>query len=360
MQAGLPARLEVEFLELTDGVLEPYESEWRDLERRNEFASPYLSFDWLSAWASVYRAPCLKLFRLLDEDGAVQALGLIEARSLGRLSFAGEPISPQRGLLCAAGFEDSAWLALAQHLDTCSYRWVTLDAEGAPSAAAVLPRARVTAVPFLSVELPRTFEEYLDGAPGRKQWVSRNLRLLERADGRVQRASNVPGALEEFVRLHQERALAKHERHPQVDMLLAATLERLANADSIELFLLELIVREKTLGVAVHLRYGDCMYTYNFGIATSEPGLSPGVLLEIAGIRDALACELKRFDFGPGQYKYKIKIGGTASDRFELVASSKSFRATLVAGSLVSFRKGRSLFGRNRLRQLADRVSHSR
>jgi CelD/BcsL family acetyltransferase involved in cellulose biosynthesis len=285
---------------------------------------------------------------------------LIEARSLGRLSFAGEPVSPHRGLLCAVGFEDSAWLALAQYLDTCSYRWVTLDAEGVPFAAAVLPRARTTVVPFLSVDLPRTFDEYLESAPGRRKSVSKKLRRQERAEGLIRRAARDSGALEEFVRLHQERALTKHERHPQVDMRLAEMLGRLESAYYIELFLLELIVREKTLGVAVHLRYGDCMYGYNLGIATSEPGLGPGILLEIAGIRDALDCELKRFDLGSGYYQYKVEIGGTVTDRLALVASSKSLRSALIAGSLVYYRKARSVFGRNRLRQLANRAFRSR
>lgn len=356
MRAGSPPRAEVELLGLEDGALSAYEDNWRDLERRSGFASPYVGFDWLNAWTSVYRPPCLKLFRISDENGTIQALGLIEARSHGRLFFAGEPVSTHRGFLCASGFEESAWLALAQYLETCSYHWVTLDAEGVPFAAAVLPRARTTVVPFLSVDLPQTFDEYLEGAADRRKLVSRKLRQQEKAEGLVRRATRDSGALEQFVRLHQERALAKHERHPQINMRLAEMLGRLEGAHGIELVLFELVVREKVLGVAVHLRYGDCAYFYNLGIATSEPGLSPGVLLAIAGIRDALDCGLKRFDLGSGHYRYKIELGGVVTDRLAIVASSKSLRAMLIAGSLVYFRKARGVFGRHRLRRLADRA----
>lgn len=360
MQASLSSQLDVEILELGSGLLAAHEAEWRDLERRSAFASPYVGFDWLSAWASVYRPPSLKLFRLTTGDGTVQALGLVEVGKLGRLSFAGAPISPHRGLLCAAELEKAAWQELARHLSTCSYRWVTLDTEGESQAAMVLPRARTTVVPFLSIELPRTFDEYLEGSPGRKRWVMRNLRLLDKAGGLVRPSPNAANALTEFVRLHQERALAKHERHPQIEPRLATMLEQLTSARSIELVVYEVILREKTLGVAVCLAYGSRMFGYNLGIATSERSLSPGILLAIASIRGAVDRGLKCLDLGSGEYPYKVKLGGVSVDHFDVVASSKSLRSTVIATALVSLRKGRSIFGRNRLRQLADRVSHSR
>lgn len=133
-------------------------------------------------------------------------------------------------------------------------------------------------------------------------------------------------------------------------------LESLATAPSPELVVDEVQTAGETVGVSLHLAYGRCMYSYNIGVDTSAPGISPGLVLELAAIRDAIERGFEGFDFGTGYYKYKEELGGAPVERFSIMATSPSVRGVAVGLSRAAVRHGRRLIGRRhiaRLRSLA-------
>jgi CelD/BcsL family acetyltransferase involved in cellulose biosynthesis len=262
------------------------------------------------------------------------ALGLLESAAGDRWRFAGWPVSPERGLLCGAAREAEVWRAFARWLRERSRVWTTLDGEGLASVARLVPGARLRPVVYPALDLPDSFDEYLRQRPPRtRKRLKYASRDAERAGGRIYEPEDRARALRDFHRLHHERASQKGERHPQMNERLLEMLEGLDGAQGVRLRVSELRLHEdRVLGVGLHLEYRDRFYSYNEGIAIDAGRLSPGIVLELEAIRTAIARGFRRFDFGPGEYEYKTKLGGVPEVRFTLNAASPTLRgvATLV------------------------------
>lgn len=339
--------IEVEIAPLRPGALRELEPEWRALERDPDSGRfPFRMHDWLCAWTEVYRPERLMLVRMTGADGEVTALGLLQARPGGRLRFAGEPVTPYRGLVCARGAQAAAWRALSAWLAANPGSWRSLEGEGLPAEASWLPGARVTYEPIFGVDLPGTFDNYLAARrPSTRKRLRQRLRLLARAGGQVvevpphERAQ----ALADFLRLHAERARSKGERHPGVDGRMTAMLEHLDQAEEMRLRLLALKVDGVLAGVTVRIDSADTAYFYNAGIDSDHLQLSPGVVLELESIRDAIGRGLTRFDLGPGDYAYKRHLGGVPVDAFrvEAVSSAPSGRLQAIAGDSLAGARAR-------------------
>jgi hypothetical protein len=114
-------------------------------------------------------------------------------------------------------------------------QWKTLDVEGAPSAVEALPRATLEDDPVPVLDLPESFDAYFEGLPGQtRRRHRRRLRNFDRARGEVAQASEVGPAVHELIQLHNRRAKAKGEMHPQMNEQLARMLE-LVSKDSLDL-----------------------------------------------------------------------------------------------------------------------------
>ena len=322
-------RLEVIALESTDFA--DCKDEWRLLESRAAEATPFLSHDWLAAWLRAYEPKRVALVRVSEPDGTTTALGLLEQGGHGRWYFAGAPVTSQRGLLCATDLEGRSWHALGSWLAEHRRDWVTLVGEGVTAGAAVLPSARLVAAPVVVVDLPDSFDAYLAARSRHcEREMRRKLRLLEKRGLELRRPLDAGRALGELVRLHGIRAESKNESHPQVDSRLVRMLASLVDASATSLVMLELAIGERTLGVIAGLEYGDTLYAYNSGVDTTEPGLSPGIVLMLGLIRCAIADGFRRIDLGPGEYRYKRELGGAPVERFQLAASSPTLAATTI------------------------------
>jgi CelD/BcsL family acetyltransferase involved in cellulose biosynthesis len=308
-----------------------YEDEWRLLESRSAEATPFLGHDWLTAWLSAYEPERVALARVGEPDGTTTALALLELGNHGRWYFAGAPVTSQRGLLCATGAEDRSWRALGDWLAEHRRDWTPLVGEGVRAAAAALPSARMVAAPVAVVDLPESFDAYLAARSRHCQKeMRRKLRLLEARDLDLRRPVDAERALSELARLHRIRAESKNESHPQVDSRLVRMLANLADAPTTKLSLLELAAGERVLGVIAGLEYGETLYAYNSGVDTTDPGLSPGIVLLLGLVRGAIADGLRRVDLGPGDYRYKREFGGMPLERFQLAVSSPTLRAAAI------------------------------
>lgn len=290
-----------------------WEPAWRGLEARLPDAAPFLCFDWLAAWARVYAPRRLAVVRAGD------ALGLLELGAAGRWRFAGRPVTSTRGLL---GAGDEEWAAFGGWLRAHARRWATLDAEGIPPGA--LPWASCTPSETPALDLS-------GGVPDRTRY-RRILRRLEREGAVMGDAADVPAALADFVRLHQARAAAKGERHPQVDERLARMLGALRGARSFELRVLELARGGRRLGVWIGLERGSTAWYYNLGIDPDALALAPGIALQLESIRAAIDGGRRVLDLGPGADPYKLELGGVLDDRVDATAVSASARGRAVDG----------------------------
>ena len=78
------------------------------------------------------------------------------------------------------------------------------------------------------------------------------------------------------------------------------------------------------MGVSVRLDHGTTGYFYNAGFDPAAAAMSPGIVLELVSIRNAIETGLTCFDLGPGDHRYKRDLGGERRTASRLVATSRS------------------------------------
>jgi CelD/BcsL family acetyltransferase involved in cellulose biosynthesis len=351
-----PVTLRADVLPLERDQVATIEPEWRELERRS-LTSLYLGWDWLAAWILVYQPEQLCVARIEDAHRRVVGLGLLERRRFGRWRFAGAPVTAQRGLLCDPTVGDAAWGALRDWLSSGHTGCLMLDGEGLSNALTpALGRAVRPGADVYALDLPGSFDEYLaQRTSTARKGLKQKLRRLRRVHGRVApvEGGSRQRALLDFVDLHRARARAKGLYHPEVDERLAALLAAVDNSQVVALRLFELVIDGVRAGVTVRVDCGSTAYFYNAGIDPSRGWVSPGLLLELGSIADAIERGLARFDLGPGYYRYKTDLGGIASARYDLCWTRPSLRARFlrVTGSASVTTRGRA-----RARALLHRV----
>jgi len=79
-----------------------------------------------------------------------------------------------------------------------------------------------------------------------------------------------------------------------------------------------------TLAVTVRLDVGRRSWFYNAGFDPQASRLSPGLVVELASIRDAIERGQQTYDLGPGDYRYKRDLGGQERELLRITATSSS------------------------------------
>jgi CelD/BcsL family acetyltransferase involved in cellulose biosynthesis len=319
-EAGTGASIEV--TPISGAELQSLRPEWSELECHAP-PIPYQTFDWLACWTSVYQPKRLLVVRVASADRALLALGLLERLPLGRLRFAGGAVTPVRGLLSRTGHAELCWEVLADWLGHGS-RSHTVAGQGIPPADAPLLQAVATPEAWFRIELPDSFDQYLAERPGdRRRDMRRRIRIAE-ADGAAVAVeeADLTGALELFTRFHRNRAAAKSEIHEAIDDRLVEMLALLAQARPGLLRVYVLERRRETIAVALNFESGDASWAYNTGFSLDAARISPGVVLRLGSIRDAIERGSRCFDFGPGASKYKRELGAVEYERLRIELSS--------------------------------------
>ena len=332
------------------GALEP---EWRAIEARAPAAAPFLTYDWLRAWVDVYAPSRLRVLRVHNAGGDATAVALLHDQLPRIWRFAGAPVSPERGLLCTAEHLEPAWTAVGHWLRTNPSECAMLDGQGVVVPDRELPGLRGVPTPVLGLELPRTFDEYADARdPGFRAKTRKRMRKFERAAGQVGVVGEgeLPAALRDFVRLHGLRARSKRERHPEVDDRLARMLGLVSASESLRIRAFEMVVDEQRAGVTVRIDRGGAAYSYNDGLDPAHMALSPGILLELESIRDAIDTGITRYDLGPGDYQYKREFGAVPEERQWIRVVAPGVRGRMAFGTLALYRGVRGAFGRTAAR----------
>jgi CelD/BcsL family acetyltransferase involved in cellulose biosynthesis len=330
------AQLTVTADRLTPDGLSAFATEWAALAARAQ-ASPYLTFGWLESWASVYGSRLI-LVRIADEQQLV-ALALLEQRRFGALHFAGLPVTPLRGLLVGHEREREAWKAFGGWLRGRS-KWSVLNALAAGECA--LPGATIMPVPWLAMSLPSDFETYLiEREPGPRREFRRRLRVAER-EGAVTSMlgeDRIRQGIEAFAELHQARARAKGERHHAIDERLVGMLTRVAEHAQPELRAFVLEQHGRSVGVALQLDHARQTCAYNTGFDPAAAKLSPGVIVRLASIRDAIERGGQSFDFGPGDFAYKRALGGAPVRRCRIDTANPEIANRLLGARIRTERR---------------------
>jgi CelD/BcsL family acetyltransferase involved in cellulose biosynthesis len=324
---------------------------WQEVEARAATPHYALTHQWLSAWVEAH-GPRHLVHVEIAAGARGLAVGLLECLPLGRVRFAGAPVSPRGCLLIADGQEIAAWSAFAGALARELPRRLLLQCFGASAAAGGLPHAVATPTPEYALALPGTFDAYLGGlSPAARKSMRQKLRRVARGAVAEAEAAEHPAAIGRFLALHHLRAGQRGEHHPQMNARLRRLLLALPeHGTGVRLRVFELTVSGAVVGSTIRLDHEDTAFFYNGGFDPAHAGLSPGISLELASIRDAIELGMTRFDLGPGRYRYKTDLGGVPTDRYRVTSGGRGVSATMVALTRSAHDHGRAAILRSRAR----------
>lgn len=307
--------------------------EWRALQSAGHVQSPFLTWQWAQALATVP-----------EVSSDIRVLWVTDrARTLGLL-----PIEYWRGSdgLHVLGMAGGQWLA-ADHVDVVAAptdrrsvatavaryvartrSWDLLDWEGLTrdgELAVVLDRLRPPRflrlpdreVPSPYVDLRPREPAVLISSRNLRQQVGRGLRVAERGGGGLRvstTASEVVTGLDALMSLHNERFRETSQvfATPERRRFHFEAAARLAEDSMARVYRLEVDGQDAALLYAFGL--GERLYYYSMGMRP-ELGLSPGRTLLGQTVLAAAAEGLAEFDLLRGEHTFKVRFAsGSRSD----------------------------------------------
>ncbi len=296
---------------------------WRDLFAGSPEATPFQSWEWMSAWWRNRGQGEPLLLIACEGETPIAGMALVTSRYLGlplrRLKWMGDPDSDYQSFVgvhrrdeCVAAFV--AELRKHRDWDFCEFNSMRPDVTRALSTALGAPPVASEGCMTLTLPQDRAGLEELFGRHNRKGILQR-VRMLRSERGAcafstVQSRDEVQPAIDDLFRLHVKRrktlgsggsdfaddsALSFHQD------LAAAFLERGW------LRLHRLHVGDQCIAAAYCFHFGEATYFYQSGFDPDFSRYSPGMLLINYAIGAAVDDGAREFDFMRGEEDYKAR-----------------------------------------------------
>lgn len=312
-------------------IFSSLKADWTLLQARCERATPYQSWEWLSAWWRLYGAR--KRPRVVAVYAGARLVALAPLyishhlnTPVRRLAWMGTGHSDYLGMLCCTGFEDRAAAAVLGYLHSSMAGWDMADLQQLRPESALA--AHAAACPLVGsdrsillksdlcpvVSLPGTWDAY---ASRLGKSLRSNLRYyrkqLEKDFGSVQfriaDATTLPADITALFDLHQKRWNARWlpgvlgTKRVQEFHRLAA--ENFLQQGWLRLHLLD--VGGMTCAALYCFASGGTTYYYLGGFSPELSRYSPGTLLTARAISVAIEDGCTEFDFLRGSESYKYR-----------------------------------------------------
>ena len=311
--------------------------EWGRLAQETKapvFATPA----WQRAWWSAARTSQEPLALAFREGGVLQGVAPL-MREGGTVRFMGLPdVCDLHACVNTPAAQDAFFPALAQALAPVAWDALVLDglAEDSPDLERLpsvlraqgwrVEQEKEDVSPY--IDLPETFEAYLETLPGKgRHELRRKLRKLGQAGVvRCVDAAAEPGvdgrggmeaALETFLELMRT---SKEEKarflSPEREHFFRTLAQAMAQEGWLRLFFLEL--DGTRVAACLCFDYDGTYNLYNSGFDTRYAGLSAGLMLKVLCIQEAITQGRRRFSFLRGAEPYKYDLGSKEYTVFRL------------------------------------------
>ncbi|MEE9201846.1 MAG: GNAT family N-acetyltransferase, partial [Dehalococcoidia bacterium] len=290
----------------------------------NVFLTPY----WVAAWWHHLGSGELRLLPLRRE-GKLMAVAPLVKRDQVFCLAADRDLCDYADIVVRLGEEAGVAAALLDYLahhDAGFHFWPLLPQSPLLSHLAPLARQRGYTVttqeltPSVSLELPPSWEEYLEGLSGKERHeVRRKLRRLNEA-GEVSFSTTppTPSRVEQFLSMFRASRADKDEfLTPQREAFFRTLISEMEDRGHLRLYFLE--VAERPVAATLCFDYGDTLYLYNNGFDPQQSALSPGLMSKVLALQDAIRQGKRVFDFLSGAEPYKLRLGGNQVPLYRLV-----------------------------------------
>lgn len=316
-----------------DSAFDRLAQEWDELVDGSMTDTPFQSLAYQRAWWRHLQPPDSNLYTITvwDERNHLSAIACFYVLN-GVLHFNGcVEETDYLDLIAPVEKAKEAWEAVLDCLHSPGFPdWNALDLCNVPAASptrSILPEmAKTRASSFYEdvhevcpvIELPATFDEYLDSLPRKQRHeIRRKLRRAEGAGAEVRTVGpddDVEEEVGEFLELLQKSTLEK--RDWLNDGRRAVFLETAAAAHergNLQLMFFE--VANRRAAALFNFEYKNRIWVYNSGLDPSAfRNLSTGVVITAKAIENAIARGIATFDFLRGSETYKYRFG--AEDTF--------------------------------------------
>jgi CelD/BcsL family acetyltransferase involved in cellulose biosynthesis len=293
---------------------------WADLVDRDLSATPFQTWEWVSGQVAYDR--CRPRVLVLEEANGrwVGLVPLCERASMlpgmTQLELIGGRLSDYPGMVADPARRAECEQRFGEFLARLAGRAVALirsQQEIPPRWLPGLPFKVLTADENVVVPLPSQVEQFMQSLSGKfRSNLSRYRRRLQ--DARVvfhtpANEQELRAAMPVLFHLHQMRKNSQGERGRFYETrwceaftdiavsLLARAVTRLTL----------ILIDDRPAAASFDFRLHDTQYTYQFGMDPQLRAFSPGKLLTLKMIEDAIGAGMRRYDFGRGLEDYKLQ-----------------------------------------------------
>lgn len=338
-------------------ALEPWREAWDNLVARASSGSPFLSFDWVSAWWTHFRGTRqLRVLLAEDADGLAGLAPLTLARyRLGGLparvvEFVGAPLRGRRLATCMdfaiARSPEICRAAFSRALQELSPEWDLCALNGVPVAGHNSPlgaelnclQTAASEVPCLEVQ-GQDWEQYLAGR-GRsfRYWLRRTARRAQSAGlgpvTRVTSAAELEATLPALSRVCGASWKAAGDRGLFSDS--GATAQFLSDylrrtSDWGKVLLTTLAQADQVVAYHLSFLHAEKLWFYDTAYDQDWEQAAPGFQLFVDMIRTGFDMGVTHIDLGPGLHPYKLRWAEAREARANWLGFHRGWRSRLLA-----------------------------
>jgi CelD/BcsL family acetyltransferase involved in cellulose biosynthesis len=351
-------------VEVHDEGVEPLLADWEGLFAADSEATPFSSPGWAHAWLRHWPGARRPWIVAVRDGGRLVGLAPLIIRQRGpfrTLTELGKEPGNYWDTLALPELRADVTRAVAEEIVRRRRDWDLLLLRCLPPGSATEPaltgaglRVRPRPpLPYPGIELPESFDEYLDALPRRRRKdLRRHLRRLDEGEleiRHVREAEELPEVIERWqdirLRWWEERGKRMHVQHrsKQFRDFVKELAVLLVPAGLAEVW--ELRLDGRVVGVEVNLVDSRVFYAWMGAYEPDVAQLGLGKVAIGASIRSSIVAGRRYYDLMVGDEPYKYWYG--ASDRYceSLMAGSGRPRsqAALAAGMLANLaRRARS------------------
>jgi CelD/BcsL family acetyltransferase involved in cellulose biosynthesis len=347
--------------ELHQTEVEGLAEEWRALHRSDVLATPFVSPAWVFACWRHYGGETRPWILTVRDEGGLVGLAPLAMRTRGSvrtLCVVGEELGDYWDVLAAPEQRAEVLDSVGRALRRRSGEWDELVLGRLPGGSATRvgldAAGTVTergAMPCPGIELPASFDEYLERLPNRRRWhMRRDLRRLDEGELQlraVSRPAEISAAMRRWHELRlrqwaeQGRELYSLQADDRFQAFMAEVMGELVPGG--QGIIWEFSTPDGLVGSYVAFLGARSFFPYLGGYEPSAGPLGIGKIAIGAGIRSAIAGGRDYYDFMIGAEPYKYQYGATDRRIDQLVVRSTSPRSRLVWATRRTVRRVRRL-----------------
>lgn len=310
------------------GVFKTLGPEWTRLLATTRHNSIFATPEWAQTWWRSFgegRQLCLMTVR--DGQALLGIVPLFVEREGQRhvvRFFGGVDVTDYEDIVAQPGMEAEVWATALSYLDRQPWEMDLHNVPGQSPTIDILHRLGQDGQHTVTVEfedvcplidpLPPDWETYLGSLDKKARHELRRKLRRWLGDSDLQteitwKQSDLPQAMEDFVRLHRLTSSDKSEfMTPRMVGFFNDVAAMCQQRDWLCLAFLS--VQGVRVSTIMAFEYGKTLYLYNSGYDPAYEYLSVGLLLKALAIEYAIDRGLQCYDFLQGSERYKYDLGG--------------------------------------------------